>query len=226
MRVLVVEDNPRTAEVLGRGLREEHWLVDVVSTGREGLRLGRMLPYDVIVLDIRLPDIDGHQVCRQLRDRDVWTPVLMLTALSGVSDRAAGLDGGADDYVVKPFTFVELTARVRALARRGAIPRPTVLRVGDLMLDPAANLAERAGVALDLSAKEFALLELFMRHPGDVLSRTFIREKVWDFAYDGDSNVVDQYVGYLRRKIDRPFGRHALETVRGRGYRLVADGGV
>jgi len=226
MRVLVVEDNPRTAEVLGRGLREEHWVVDVVGTGREGLRLGRMLPYDVIVLDIRLPDIDGHQVCRQLRDRDVWTPVLMLTALSGVSDRAAGLDGGADDYVVKPFTFVELTARVRALARRGAVPRPTVLSVGDLMLDPAANLAERAGVALDLSAKEFALLELFMRHPGDVLSRTFIREKVWDFAYDGDSNVVDQYVGYLRRKIDRPFGRHALETVRGRGYRLVADGGV
>ena len=226
MRVLVVEDNPRAAEVLGRGLREEHWVVDVVGTGREGLRLGRMLPYDVIVLDIRLPDIDGHQVCRQLRDRDVWTPVLMLTALSGVSDRAAGLDGGADDYVVKPFTFVELTARVRALARRGAVPRPTVLSVGDLVLDPAANLAERAGVALDLSAKEFALLELFMRHPGDVLSRTFIREKVWDFAYDGDSNVVDQYVGYLRRKIDRPFGRHALETVRGRGYRLVADGGV
>ena len=226
MRVLVVEDNPRTAEVLGRGLREEHWVVDVVNTGREGLRLGRMLPYDVIVLDIRLPDVDGHQVCRQLREWGVWTPVLMLTALGGVSDRAAGLDEGADDYVVKPFTFVELTARVRALARRGAVPRPTVLSVGDLVLDPAANLAERAGVALDLSAKEFALLELFMRHPGDVLSRTFIREKVWDFAYDGDSNVVDQYVGYLRRKIDRPFGRHDLETVRGRGYRLLSAGVV
>jgi len=175
------------------------------------------------VLDAMLPLLDGFEVCRELRSRQRWSPVLMLTARDGVGDRVRGLDAGADDYLTKPFAFAELAARLRALLRRGAGERPTVLEVGDLKLDPAMHTVTRAGVEIELTAKEFALLELLMRHPGQVLTRTRILEHVWDFAFDPVSNVVDQYVAYLRRKIDRPFGREDLETVRGTGYRLRAS---
>jgi two-component system OmpR family response regulator len=175
---------------------------------------------DVVVLDLMLPELDGVQVCRQLREAGVWTPVLMLTARDGVDDRVAGLDAGADDYLVKPFSFAELLARLRALVRRGAGERPSVLEVGDLRLDPATRQAWRDTTELRLSAKEFALLETFMRRPGQVLSRYQLLEHAWDYAYENRSNVVDVYVRYLRDKIDRPFGRDSLETVRGVGYRL------
>jgi two-component system OmpR family response regulator len=172
------------------------------------------------VLDLMLPDLDGFAVCRGLRERGRWTPVLMLTARDAVRDRVAGLDAGADDYLTKPFSLAELLARLRALIRRGATERPSVLRVGDLSLDPAARSVARDGHAIELTAKEYALLEFFMRHPGEVLTRTRLIEHVWDFAYEGDSNVVDVYVRYLRNKVDRPFGRDSIETVRGSGYRL------
>jgi two-component system OmpR family response regulator len=176
--------------------------------------------YDAVVLDVLLPDVDGFEVCRRLRSEGCWAPVLMLTARDAVLDRVRGLDAGADDYLTKPFSFVELSARLRALIRRGARERPTLLKAGDLRLDPASRRAWRGESELELSPKEFALLELFLRHPGQVLTRTHILEHVWDFAYDGVSNVVDQYIAYLRRKIDRPHGVKHLETVRGAGYRL------
>jgi two-component system, OmpR family, response regulator len=220
LRVLVVEDSVKMAAVLKRGLEEEGYAVDVARTGEDGLWMGVENPNDVIVLDVRLPDIDGFEVCRMLRQRGQWAPVLMLTARAGVADRVRGLDAGADDYLAKPFSFSELHARTRALLRRGARQRPAQLMVGDLTLDPAARIVCRRQSAIDLSAKEFALLEYFMRHPGEVLSRTRLIEHVWDFAYDGASNIVDVYVRYLREKIDRPFGQHSLETVRGSGYRL------
>lgn len=220
LRVLVVEDSVKMAAVLKRGLEEEGYAVDVARTGEDGLWMGVENPNDVIVLDVRLPDIDGFEVCRMLRQRGQWAPVLMLTARAGVADRVRGLDAGADDYLAKPFSFSELHARTRALLRRGARERPAQLMVDDLTLDPAARTVRRRQVAIDLSAKEFALLEYFMRHPGEVLSRTRLIEHVWDFAYDGGSNIVDVYVRYLREKIDRPFGLRSLETVRGSGYRL------
>jgi two-component system OmpR family response regulator len=220
MRVLVVEDEVKMAGLLTRGLQEEGYAVDVARTGSEALWLGTENPYDAIVLDLMLPDLDGFEVCRQLRAGGRWAPVLMLTARDGVPDRVAGLDAGADDYLTKPFSFTELFARLRALLRRGARERPAVLRVGDLDLDPATKRVSRAGAPVELTPREFALLEYFVRHAGDVLSRTRIIEHVWDFAYDGDSNVVDVYVRYLREKIDRPFGRDSIETVRGAGYRL------
>jgi two-component system OmpR family response regulator len=220
MRVLVVEDEVRLALLLKRGLEEEGYAVDTSGDGAEALWHASETQYDAIVLDIMLPSMDGLEVTRRLRAQRRWTPVLLLTARDAIDDRVVGLDAGADDYLVKPFSFAELAARVRALVRRGRVERPTVLEVGDLRLDPARRRAWRAEVELDLSPKEFALLELFLSHPGEVLTRTRILEHVWDFAYDPSSNVVDQYIGYLRRKIDRPFGRDDLETVRGAGYRL------
>lgn len=208
------------AGLLKRGLSEEGYAVDVASTGEEGLWLATENPYDAIVLDVMLPDLDGFEVCRRIRQAGSWSPVLMLTAKDAVDDRVRGLDVGADDYQTKPFAFTELLARIRALLRRGAGERPAKLTVGDLVLDPATHEISRDGVRIDLTAKEFALLEYFMRHEGEVLSRTRLIEHVWDFAYEGDSNVVDVYVRYLRGKVDRPFGRRSLETVRGAGYRL------
>jgi two-component system OmpR family response regulator len=220
MRVLVVEDETRMARLLKRGLEEEGHAVDVAGDGPDGLWMATENPYAAIVLDIMLPGFDGFEVCRRLREAGVWTPVLMLTARDAVGDRVRGLDVGADDYMVKPFSLLELAARLRALARRDDRARPAVLGEGDLKLDPAAKRAWRGQTELQLSPKEFSLLELFLRHPGVVLTRTQILEAAWDFAYDGTSNVVDQYVTYLRRKIDVPFGRHDIETVRGMGYRL------
>ena len=220
MRVLVVEDETRMASVLKRALEEEGHAVDVAAGGADGLWLATENPYGAIVLDVMLPDFDGFELCRRIRGNGQWVPVIMLTARDSVGDRVRGLDAGADDYLVKPFSLAELAARLRALARRDDRPRPVVLAEGDLSLDPAAKRAWRAGTELHLSPKEFTLLELFLRHPGDVLTRSRIIEAVWDFAYGGGSNVVDQYVNYLRRKIDTPFGRHDIETVRGMGYRL------
>jgi two-component system OmpR family response regulator len=220
MRVLVVEDDIRMASMLRRGLGEDGYSVDVVGDGTDAVWQAGEIEYDAIVLDLMLPGIDGFEVCTSLREAGRWAPVLMLTARTDVADRVRGLDCGADDFLAKPFSFSELSARLRALIRRGATQRPSVLRAGDLTLDPATRTARRGDVDLELSAKEFALLELFLRRAGEVLTRTMILEHVWDFAYDGVSNVVDQYVAYLRRKIDRPFGVDQLETVRGAGYRL------
>jgi two-component system OmpR family response regulator len=220
MRVLVVEDAVRMATLLRRGLEEEGYAVDVAATGPDAVWQGVETAYDAIVLDVMLPGIDGFEVCSRLRAAERWAPVLMLTARGDVTDRVRGLDAGADDYLTKPFSFAELAARLRALVRRGSSRRPPVLVVGDLRMDPATRRVWRGSSELSLSATEFALLHLLMRHPGEVLSRTRILEHVWDFAFDGVSNVVDQYVAYLRRKIDRPFGRDDLETVRGVGYRL------
>jgi len=220
--VLVVEDDRRMAGLLRRGLEEGGYAVDLAADGPEGLWYATENQYDAIVLDVMLPGFDGFELCRRLRDAGNWIPVLMLTARGEVRDRAKGLDAGADDYLTKPFSFIELTARLRALSRRGRAERPAILEVGDLRLDPASRRVFRGEVELELSPKEFALLELLLAHPGEVLTRTRIIESVWDFAYDGTSNVVDQYVGYLRRKIDQPFGRADIETVRGVGYRLRA----
>ena len=223
MRVLVVEDTVRMGRLIQRGLREQGYAVDLAQTGEDGLWLASENPYDVVVLDVGLPDLDGFEVCRRLRGGERWMPVLMLTARDAVDDRVTGLDSGADDYLVKPFDFIELLARVRALVRRGAPDRPATLRVGDLSLDPATHRVARGDVGVELTAKEFAMLELFMRRPGEVLSRMWLLEHAWDFAYEGGSNIVDVYIRYLRGKIDRPFHRHSLETVRGAGYRLRDD---
>ena len=223
MRVLVVEDELRMAALLRRGLEEDGYAVDVASTGPDAVWHATEFGYDAVLLDLMLPGLDGVEVCRQLRAAGRWVPVLMLTARDAVDDRVRGLDAGADDYLTKPFSFAELSARVRAMIRRGAVARPIDLRVADLCLEPAARRAWRGDAELRLSSKEFALLELFLRHPGEVLTRTRILEHVWDFAYDGGSNVVDQYVLYLRRKMDRPFGVEQLETVRGAGYRLRVE---
>ncbi|MDQ2883974.1 MAG: response regulator transcription factor [Actinomycetota bacterium] len=223
MRVLIVEDELRMAALLKRGLEEDGYAVDVVNTGTDAVWQANEFSYDAVVLDVMLPGMDGVGVCRRLRESGRWMPVLMLTARDSVEDRVRGLDAGADDYLTKPFSFAELSARIRALIRRGAVERPSELHAADLRLDPATRQAWRGQVELDLSTKEFALLELFLRHRGQVLTRTRILEHVWDFAYDGVSNVVDQYVLYLRRKIDRPFGLEQLETVRGAGYRLRAE---
>jgi len=225
MRLLVVEDEPKLAALLGRGLREEGHAVDVAERGEDALWMARAVAYDAVVLDVMLPGLDGFSVCRELRESEVWTPVLLLTARDAVEDRVSGLDAGADDYLVKPFSFSELLARLRALARRVPVERPVVIQVGDLSLDPAARRAWRDGTELNLSAKEFALLEVFMRRPGETLSRVQLLDGAWDMAYESKSNLVDVYVRYLREKIDRPFGRHALETVRRVGYRLREDGG-
>jgi two-component system OmpR family response regulator len=225
MRVLVVEDEIKMAALLRRGLGEEGLAVDLAGTGEDALVRAGATEYDAIVLDVMLPGMDGFETCRMLRERGTWAPVLMLTARDAVEDRIAGLDHGADDYLIKPFSLAELLARLRALFRRQPAERPTVLQVGDIELDPATRRVSRAGTEISLSAKEFALLETFMRAPGSVFSRFQLLEHVWDYSYESRSNVVDVYVRYLREKLDRPFGVESLETVRGSGYRLREDGG-
>jgi two-component system OmpR family response regulator len=222
MRLLVVEDEPKLGALIVRSLRTEGHAVDLCETGEEALWRAGSRAYDGIVLDIGLPGIDGFETCRRLRADGVWAPVLMLTARDAVVDRVEGLDVGADDYLVKPFSLAEMAARLRALARRGAAERPAVLTAGDLRLDPARREAWRGDRALPLSAKEYALLEAFMRRPGEVLTRFALIEQVWDESYEHRSNVVDAYVRLLRDKIDRPFGTDSIETVRGVGYRLCA----
>src|SRR5437870_9722258 len=225
MRVLIVEDELKMASLLRRGLVEEGHAADVAGTGEDAVWMAQAHPYEAIVLDVILPGLTGFETCRQLRNAGIWAPVLMLTARDGVDDRVAGLDVGADDYLTKPFSFAELLARLRALVRRGSVKRPTELAVGELRLDPASRQVWRGRAEIHLSPKEFALLETFMRRPGEVLSRLQLIEHAWDFAYENRSNVVDVYVRYLREKVDRPFGRSSIETVRGAGYRLnQADG--
>ena len=218
--MLVVEDEKKLGELLGRGLREEGYAADVADRGESALWMAQAVDYDAIVLDVMLPGVDGFDVCRRLRRAGVWAPVLMLTARDAIEDRVIGLDTGADDYLTKPFSLDELLARLRALTRRAPAERPTVLEVGDLRLDPAAHRAWRGDHELDLSAKEFALLEVFMRRPGVALTRTQLLDGAWDLAFESRSNVVDVYVRYLRQKLDRPFGTDSIETVRGVGYRL------
>jgi two-component system OmpR family response regulator len=220
MRVLVVEDEVRMAELLKRGLGEEGHAVDIVHDGPGGVRMASETSYGAIVLDVMLPGFDGFEVCRRLRAAGVLSPVLMLTARDDIGDRVRGLDVGADGYLVKPFSLLELAARLRAFARRDNRAGPVALVEGDLRLEPVSKRAWRGTSEIELSAKEFAVLELFLRHRGAVLTRSQILDAAWDVAFEATSNVVDQYVNYLRRKIDIPFGRHDLETVRGTGYRL------
>ena len=220
MRVLVVEDEMKMAALLRRGLTEEGMAVDVAARGEDALPRAGATEYDAIVLDVMLPGIDGFETCRRMRAQGVWAPVLMLTARDAVEDRVAGLDGGADDYLTKPFSFSELLARLRALARRGPVERPSVTEAAGLRMDPATRQVWRGDEEISLSAKEFNLLEVFMRRPGEVLSRFQLLEHAWDYDYENRSNVVDVYVRYLRRKIDEPFGTDSIETIRGAGYRL------
>ena len=222
MRVLLVEDEKALAESLRRGLAKEGFVVDVAHDGVTGQWMATENLYDVLVLDIMLPGRNGYDILRNLREQKVWTPTMMLTAKDGEYDQTDAFDLGADDYLSKPFSFIVLVARLRALVRRGAPERPTTLRVGDLELDPARRAVTRAGTPISLTAKEFALLHYFMRNRGDVLSRTRILDNVWDPAFDGNENIVEVYIGYLRRKIDTAFGVRSLETVRGVGYRLRA----
>jgi two-component system, OmpR family, response regulator len=226
MRVLVVEDEPKMAALIARGLREEGHGADIAGAGEDAIWMVEAAPYDAVVLDVMLPGLDGFATLRRFRENDIWVPVLMLTARDAVADRVGGLDAGADDYLTKPFSFAELLARLRAIVRRAPGERPTTIEVGDLHLDPAAHRVWRGEVEVELSTREFALLELFMRRPGVVLSRIQLLDGAWDLAFESRSNVVDVYVRYLREKIDRPFGRESLETVRGVGYRLRADGGT
>jgi two-component system OmpR family response regulator len=225
VRVLVVEDEVKLASLIRRGLRDEGMLADVAVKGEDALWMAGATDYDAIVLDVMLPGIDGFEVVRRLRDDGIWSPVIMLTARGEVEDRVSGLDSGADDYLVKPFVFAELVARLRALGRRGPVERATTLQAGDLSLDPATRAVRRGDAEISLSATEYALLETFMRRPGQVLDRFALLEHAWDGEYENRSNVVDVYVRYLREKVDRPFGVTSIETVRGAGYRLRADGG-
>ncbi|MBO9044625.1 MULTISPECIES: response regulator transcription factor [Curtobacterium] len=225
MRVLVVDDEVRLADGVRRGLEAEGWAVDVANDGVDGLWHAREFRYDAIVLDLMMPGLSGWAVCAQLRADGDWTPVLMLTAKDGEWDQVEALDAGADDYVTKPFSHPVLVARLRALVRRGARERPTVLTLGDLVVDPAARTVVRGDTPVELTSREFAVLEYLARHPGQVRSKRDVIENVWDVDFEGDPNIVEVYVGHLRRKLDRPFGRAAIETVRGAGYRLAADGG-
>jgi two-component system OmpR family response regulator len=220
MKVLVVEDELKMASLLVRGFRNNGDAPDIARTGEDAVWMAKAAEYDAIVLDVMLPGQDGFETCAELREAGIWTPVLMLTARESVEDRVRGLDVGADDYLVKPFSLAELLARLRALSRRGERPRPTVLKVGELRLDPATRQVWRGMDEIDLTAKEFTLLEAFMRRPGHVLSRDHLLGQAWDMGYDNRSNVIAVYVNYLREKIDRPFGTRSLETVRGAGYRL------
>ncbi len=221
MRLLIVEDEREFAETLRRGLVAEGFTVDVAHTGKEGLWRATEQEYDVVVLDIMLPELSGYEVLKRLRAAENWTPVLMLTAKDGEYDEADAFDLGADDYLSKPFSFVVLIARLRALLRRGAPARPAVLEAGDLRLDPSARTVHRGQTRIELTAREFGLLEFLLRRPGTALTKNEILSHVWDAHYDGDENVVEVYIGYLRRKIDVPFGTRTIETVRGVGYRLV-----
>jgi two-component system OmpR family response regulator len=225
MHVLVVEDEVKMAALIRRGLGEQGLMVDVAPTGEEAVGMARASAYDAVVLDVILPGIDGFETCRQLRADGVWAPVLMLTARGALEDRVAGLDGGADDYLTKPFSFAELLARLRALVRRGNSERPAIIEVGELRLDPAMHQVWRGETEIELSAKEFTLLEVFMRSAGLVLSRTQLLEQAWEYDFEHRSNVIEVYVRYLRRKIDQPFGVTSIETIRGAGYRMRKDGG-
>jgi two-component system OmpR family response regulator len=225
MKVLVVEDDSKMAALIRRGLTENGDAADIAPHGEDAIWMAEAHDYDAIVLDVMLPGRDGFETCALLRESGVWSPVLMLTARDAVEDRVAGLDAGADDYLTKPFSLAELRARLRALVRRGAAERPTVLEVGDLRLDPATQQVWRGDAEVHLSTKEYALFELFMRRPGDVISRYELLEHAWDMGYDNRSNVITVYIRYLREKIDRPFGRRAIETVHGAGYRLRKGGG-
>jgi DNA-binding response OmpR family regulator len=224
VRVLVVEDERRLAAAVRRGLTAEGFTVDVSHDGVDGLHQAREGGYDAVVLDIMLPGLSGYKVCEKLRAEGNWVPVLILSAKDGEYDQADGLDLGADDYLTKPFSYVVLAARLRALLRRGARPRPAVLALGDLTLDPASHVVRRGSSEISLTAREFALLEYLMRHPGEVITKAELADHVWDSEAVTDLNVVEVYAGYVRRKIDTPFGRRSLETVRGAGYRLAADG--
>jgi two-component system, OmpR family, response regulator len=226
MRVLIVEDEVKLAALLRRGLLEEGYAADVAQKGEDAVWMAGATEYDVVVLDVMLPGIDGFEVCRRLREQGVWSPVLMLTARDAVEDRIAGLDTGADDYLNKPFSFAELLARLRALARRGPVEQPPTPEVGNLRIDPRSRQAWRGEVEIELSTKEFALLETLMRRPGQVVSRFDLLEHAWDYSYESRSNIIDVYIRYLREKIDRPFGVRSIETVRGAGYRLRKDGGI
>ena len=225
MNVLVVEDEVKMAALIRRGLSEQGLTVDIAGAGEEAVAMVRSSSYDAIVLDVILPGIDGFETCRRLRQEEIWSPVLMLTARGALEDRVLGLDGGADDYMTKPFSFAELLARLRALARRGQSERPSVIEVGELRLDPATRQVWRGEAEIDLSSKEFTLLETFMRHAGYVLSRSQLLEQAWEYDFEHRSNVVEVYIRYLRRKIDVPFDVNSIETVRGAGYRLRKDGG-
>jgi len=225
VRILVVEDKVKLAAILRRGLRKEGLAADIAASGEDAVWMAGSTPYDAVVLDVMLPGIDGFETCRRLRSQAIWAPVLMLTARDRVDDRVAGLDAGADDYLTKPFAFRELLARLRALVRRGAVERPTVVAVDDLRLDPAARRVWRGETEVVLSQKDFAILEALMRHRGEVLSRLDLLECAWDRAYENRSNIVDAYIRRLREKVDRPFGRESLETVRGAGYRLREEAG-
>jgi two-component system, OmpR family, response regulator len=224
MRVLIVEDDVPMAAALRRGLRAEGIVADVAIRGEDALWMAAATEFDGVVLDVMLPGIDGFETCRRLRQDGVWAPIIMLTARDAVEDRVQGLDQGADDYLTKPFSLAELLARLRALARRGAVERPSMLEVGDLRMNPATRQVWRGDEEIHLSAKEFVLLEAFMRRPGEVLSQFQLLEHAWDYEYENRSNVVEVYVRYLREKVDRPFGVRSIETVRGAGYRLRRDG--
>jgi DNA-binding response OmpR family regulator len=225
MRVLLVEDEVRLAATIRRGLVAEGFVVEIERTGPDGLWAGMHGRYDVVVLDIMLPGLNGYDVCKELRRRDNWIPVLMLTAKDGEFDQVDALDLGADDYLTKPFSYAILVARLRALVRRGRPARPTALTAGDLMLNPATRQVSRGDDEISLTPREFGVLQFLMRHRGEVVSKVEILESVWDAQYHGDENVVEVYVGYLRKKVDQPFGRKAIETLRGVGYRLAANGG-
>lgn len=225
MRVLVVEDEKRLAAGLRKGLEADGFAVDVASNGTDGLWMATENAYDVIVLDIMLPGMNGFKVCESLREANNWTPILMLTAKDGELDEAEALDTGADDYLTKPFSYLVLVAHLRALLRRGARERPTVLAAGDLRMDPAARKAWRGEQEIELTARELALLEFFLRRRGEVVSKREILDHVWDYDFEGDPNIVEVYVRHLRNKFDRPFGRESIETIRGAGYRMTADGG-
>ena len=226
MGVLVVEDDARMAAAIRRALRGAGVVADVVGNGADAVWMALASVYDVIVLDVGLPDVDGFDTCVQLRRAGVWTPVIMVTARDGVADRVRGLDAGADDYLIKPFSLEELLARLRALTRRGGVERPTVVEVGSLRLDPATHQVWRGDVEIDLSPKEFAVMDALMRHAGQVMSQQQLLNAAWEFDYEHRSNVVEVYVRYLREKVDRPFAIESIETVRGVGYRLRRDGGL
>ena len=225
MRVLVVEDEVALADGIRRGLEAEGFAADVAHDGTDGLSMALEHDYDAIVLDIMLPGLNGYKVCAAIRESEVWTPILMLTAKDGEYDEAEALDTGADDYVTKPFSYVALVARLRALMRRGATERPNVLEAGDLRFDPGARRTWRGETEVRLTSREASLLEYLLRRAGEVVSKTEILDHVWDDRFDGDLNIVEVYVRHLRNKLDRPFGRQSIETVRGAGYRLTADGG-
>jgi DNA-binding response OmpR family regulator len=225
MRILVVEDDNHLAASIGRGLRAEGFAVDVALDGTEGFWRASECAYDAIVCDIMLPGMSGYRLCSQIRGKDNWTPILMLTAKDGELDEAEALDTGADDFLSKPFSYVVLMAHLRALLRRGTRERPTILTAGDLRLDPAEHRVRRADTPIALSPRQFSLLEYLMRRAGEAVSKADILDHVWDFAFDGDPNIVEVYIRQLRRKIDEPFGRHAIETIRLVGYRLDRDGG-